>query len=110
MLALLTALTLTSYTITDGDTVRSGDMRLRIWGIDAPEMARAGGQESAEALTKLTAGQELRCEEMDRDRYDRVVARCILPDGRDVACEMVKLGAARDWPKYSGGYYAPCRR
>jgi len=58
----------------------------------------------------LTAGQELRCEEMDRDRYDRVVARCTLPDGRDIACEMVKMGAAWDWPKYSGGYYAPCRR
>ena len=101
---------LTSYSITDGDTIRSGDLRVRIWGIDAPEPGKPGGQASTEALTMLTSGQKLTCEEMDVDRYGRTVARCRLPDGRDIACEMVKMGHAWDWPKYSGGYYAPCRR
>ncbi len=31
-----------------------------------------------------------------------------LPDGRDVACVMVGLGHARDWPEFSGGRYAGC--
>ena len=111
MIAVLaTLIALTSYSITDGDTIRSGDLRLRIWGIDAPEKGRPGGQAATEALTGITAGQPLACEEMDVDRYGRTLARCILPDGRDIACEMVKAGHAWDWPKYSGGYYAACRR
>ena len=28
-----------------------------------------------------------------------------LPDGRDLSAEMVKLGMAVDWPKFSGGKY-----
>lgn len=37
--------------------------------------------------------------------YDRVVAECFLPDGRDLAAELVKAGLALDWPKFSGGKY-----
>ena len=31
--------------------------------------------------------------------------RCYLSDGRDLSAEMVKLGLALDWPKFSGGKY-----
>lgn len=103
-------LILLSFTITDGDTIRAGDVRVRLWGIDAPEMSEAGGQAAKQHLRRITAGQELRCEVVDVDRYGRLVGRCELPGGRDVACEMVADGHARDWPKYSGGYYAGCDR
>lgn len=28
-----------------------------------------------------------------------------MPDGRDLSGEMVKIGMAIDWPKFSGGIY-----
>jgi endonuclease YncB( thermonuclease family) len=35
----------------------------------------------------------------------RCVAQCFLPDGRDLAAELVSAGLALDWPKFSGGKY-----
>lgn len=101
-------LILTAVTITDGDTIRSGSLRVRLWGIDAPEMDESGGPAAKEALRRIIAGQELSCEVKDVDRYRRTVARCEQPDGRDIACEMVAAGMARDWPRYSGGTYRSC--
>lgn len=37
--------------------------------------------------------------------YDRIVAKCYLPDGTDLAAELVRQGLALDWPKFSGGEY-----
>jgi endonuclease YncB( thermonuclease family) len=108
MKTVLAALILSSYSITDGDTLRSGETRIRLWGIDAPEAKRPGGFAATRYLKRLTNGQILTCKPLDKDRYGRVVARCSLPDGTDPACAMVAAGHARDWPRYSGGYYARC--
>lgn len=89
----------------DGDTLRCDGARVRLWGIDAPEMAEPGGQESKSALVALIDGQAVTCEQIDTDRYRRIVARCYV-DGRDVGGMLVTGGWARDWPRYSGGYYA----
>jgi endonuclease YncB( thermonuclease family) len=35
----------------------------------------------------------------------RCAAQCFLPDGRDLAAELVRLGLALDWAKFSGGQY-----
>lgn len=102
-------LILLSYTVVDGDTLRANGVGIRLWGIDAPERKEAGGPEAMAAMERLTAGAELRCEVKDVDPYRRIVARCDLPDGRDLACALVAGGWARDWPKYSGGAYAGCR-
>ena len=57
------------------------------------------------ALHKLCKGQTIRAEVTDVDHYGRAVAKCYLPDGRDLSAEMVKMGLAIDWPKYSGKRY-----
>ncbi len=93
--------------IIDGDTfyLEGVETRLRLWGVDAPERKQPGGAEATEALTALVAGRTLACEEMDRDRYRRIVARCTLDDGRDIARVMIDVGAATEMLRYSGGYY-----
>jgi endonuclease YncB( thermonuclease family) len=93
--------------IIDGDTfyLEGVETRLRLWGVDAPEKNAPGAAEATEALTALIAGKPLTCEEMDRDRYARIVARCTLEDGRDVARIMIDIGAASEMVRYSGGYY-----
>lgn len=88
-----------ALTITDGDTIREGALRVRIWGIDAPEM---------DTRRDLIDGQPVGCNPVDTDRYGRTVAQCWLPDGRDLACEMVRAGWAVDMPRYSKGAYRRC--
>ncbi|MDO5621891.1 MAG: thermonuclease family protein [Paracoccus sp. (in: a-proteobacteria)] len=105
-----TALTLTGYTIVDGDTLRHDGRDLRLWGIDAPERQRPGGQAARRMLDRITDGQPLTCDTIHIDRYNRPVVRCATPAGVDPACEMVRSGHARDWPRYSGGHYAGCGR
>ncbi|SIO36146.1 nuclease homologue [Rhodovulum sp. ES.010] len=108
MSTLAALLMLTAYTIVDGDTLSAGDTGIRLWGIDAPERGEDGAAAATAALADLAGAGPLRCEVKDVDPYRRIVARCVTPDGRDLACELVAQGHARDWPRYSGGAYAGC--
>lgn len=99
---------LIAYLVIDGDTLRGDGLSVRLWGIDAPEMSEAAGGASRAALDALTGGQALTCHVKDVDRYGRTVALCMVPSGEDIACAMVALGHAKDWPKYSNGHYARC--
>lgn len=91
--------------VTDGDTVRIKKTQIRLYGIDAPELNHPYGQTAKWALHRLCKGHTIRAEITEVDRYGRTVARCYLSDGRDLSAEMVKLGLAIDWPKFSGGKY-----
>ena len=74
--------------IIDGDSLRIGEHRIRLHAIDAPELAQTCwnshrqryrcGQYVTNALKKLIQHQTIRCEEQNRDQYDRIVAICYL--------------------------------
>ena len=91
--------------VTDGDTITINKTQVRLFGIDAPELNHPYGQKAKWALVKLCKGHKVRAEITEIDDYGRTVARCTLSDGRDLAAEMVKMGLAIDWPKFSGGVY-----
>ena len=91
--------------VTDGDTIRVKNTQIRLFGIDAPELNHPYGKKAKWALHRLCKGETIRAEITDEDQYGRTVARCYLADGRDLSAEMVKIGLAIDWPKYSGGIY-----
>ena len=95
----------TAYVI-DGDTITIKGVRIRLFGIDAPEIDHPFGQKSKWALVQLCKGQKVEAEILENDHFDRTVAKCLLPDGRDLSAELVKQGLALDWKKYSGGAYA----
>ena len=96
--------------ILDGDTFTlSGESRrIRVWGLDAPEWNHQGGSTATSTLRSLISGKQLRCAVLDVDRYGRLVAQCLLPNGRDIAAEMIRSGAATEYCRYSGGYYGTC--
>ncbi|WP_339348680.1 thermonuclease family protein [uncultured Sphingomonas sp.] len=95
--------------ITDGDTFRttSGE-RIRIAAIDAPETIRSNAKCAAEITRGKASTAELRAliegRAVDLTRtgqsYNRTVAIVRL-DGRDVAAEMVRRGAARPWLRHA---------
>lgn len=87
--------------VIDGDTFRCADRtRVRVWGLDAPELATPAGPASMRAMATMLAGQTLTCQRKGKS-HDRVVARCTLPDGRDIAAEMIRQGQGREWVKFS---------
>ncbi|WP_448325878.1 thermonuclease family protein [Sulfitobacter sp. M13] len=91
--------------VTDGDTITIQKTQVRLYGIDAPELHHPYGKKAKWAMVNLCKGHSIRAEITDEDEYGRTVAKCFLPDGRDLSEEMVKLGLAIDWPKFSGGKY-----
>ena len=91
--------------VIDGDTIDIGGTRIRLSGIDAPEMDHPYGKNAKWTLVNLCKGQEVRAVFEGDLSHDRTVATCYLPDGRDLSAEMVKAGMAIDWKKFSGGKY-----
>ena len=95
--------------VSDGDTlsvqkVENGKfvgevMKIRMFGIDAPEKTQDYGIESKQALEKLVSGKILEIEEKNRDRYGRTVA-VVYVNGQNVNEEMVKNGNAWWYQEY----------
>ena len=95
--------------VSDGDTlsvqkVENGKfvgevMKIRMFGIDAPEKTQDYGIESKQALEKLVSGKTLEIEEKNRDRYGRTVA-VVYVNGKNVNEEMVKNGNAWWYQEY----------
>ncbi|WP_289296501.1 thermonuclease family protein [uncultured Reyranella sp.] len=98
-----------AQTVTDGDTIKFGGTTYRLWGIDAPEATQWCGDYPAGVLATamlemLMKGRgPVECERKDTDRYGRIVAICRV-DGRDIGKEMVRIGMAWAFIRYSQDY------
>jgi endonuclease YncB( thermonuclease family) len=99
--------------IVDGDSLEVAGVRIRLFGIDAPEARQqcrdakrepyACGREATRVLDRLIGGRTVTCKRVALDRYDRDVATCEVV-GRDLGDAMVRAGHARDYG--SRGRYA----
>lgn len=80
--------------VTDGDTVVLTDgRRIRLYGIDAPEMHQPQGTEARAFLARLVGGKEVSVTVRARDLYGRTVAE--LRMGNESVNEaMVRAGYA----------------
>ncbi|MEZ5675067.1 MAG: thermonuclease family protein [Thalassovita sp.] len=58
---------------------------MRLAGIDAPELDHPWGKKAKWELVQLCKGQVITAELEPDISYDRVVATCLLPDGRDLS-------------------------
>ncbi|MEM5471286.1 thermonuclease family protein [Hoeflea sp. AS60] len=91
--------------VIDGDTIVIRETRIRLAGIDAPELDQPWGKSAKFAMIGLCRGKVITAEVLEGESYDRVVAKCFLPDGTDLSAALVKQGLALDWAKFSGGAY-----
>lgn len=88
--------------ITDGDTLTLTDRtRVRLLGLDAPELAHPNQREEPLARTARTRLEtlappgtvlRLRTDAQDHDRYGRLLAHAYLPDGRNLSAELLRAG------------------
>ena len=101
-----------SLQVIDGDTLKIGEKRFRIFGIDTPEKNQtcttnnrqwACGLVATSELIKLVAGKTVVCKKRDVDRYKRIVAVCLTDNG-DVGKAMVASGWALAYRQYSLDY------
>ena len=86
-------------TIVDGDTLDvsgpQGQWRVRLVGMNAPEVGECFATESTDALRFLTTGELVLVTDVsDADRYDRKLRYIETIDGIDVGAEMVRNGFA----------------
>lgn len=83
--------------VVDGDTVDitgpDGEIRVRLYGIDAPELNQRYGREARGLLEAAADSDDVLIDPMERDQYGRVAA-VLYVDGRNINRELVKSGAA----------------
>lgn len=98
--------------VIDGDTLEIAGQKVRLFGIDAPELDQrcdqdgrvwACGLAARDMLTGAVGRQRLTCAVQDIDRYGRNVAICFAGD-QDVAALVVRNGMAIAYRRYSGRY------
>jgi len=108
MLSLLLTTTLVGCIATDGDSLRCGRERVRLLGIDAPELAPCPPRRrcapgdpfaSRDNLRKLVQDQTVEVVRIGADRYGRTLAM-VHSAKRNLSCEQLRQGFAvyrRDW-------------
>ncbi len=91
--------------VVDGDTlkilVNRQEIRVRLYGIDCPERRQPFGKRAKQFASELAFGKTVTLIEHGRDRYGRLVAEVILPDGRSLNRELVRAGLAWWYRRYA---------
>lgn len=102
-----------SVRVIDGDTFDVDGVRVRLHGIDAPEVDQTCthpqrgvwpcGAFVRDELRDRYDGRTAFCQEIEMDRYGRVVGKCFV-DGRDINEVIVSDGLAEAYRDYSMDY------
>jgi endonuclease YncB( thermonuclease family) len=105
--------------VVDGDTLEIHGIRIRLWGVDAPESTQLCrgedslqyhcGAQAANDLDAFIAWRPVNCSPLNLDPYGRTVATCSI-GGSDLGEWLVRKGLALDWPQYSKGRYGEAQR
>jgi micrococcal nuclease len=101
-----TSITGKTVAIVDGDTLEvlheGTPVRVRLYGIDAPEKHQAFGRRAKRYLRVLALQHEVTVTVRDIAQDGRLVGEVRLADGRNLSQELVKAGLA-----WHDGQYAP---
>jgi endonuclease YncB( thermonuclease family) len=100
----------------DGDTLKSANAEVRLYGIDAPELYQTCtdldgkawdcGRAAQAKLKSLVARRAVDCEPKSRDKFNRVVAVCYTSATPDLGEALVREGLALNFGGDTAGPYA----
>lgn len=85
-----------TITVLDADNVQH---KIRLAGIDAPELKQAFGSKAKQGLSGMVAGRDVRIAWRSRDRYGRILGE-VYAGGRWVNREMVEAGLAWHYVRF----------
>jgi len=90
--------------VSDGDTITvlkdKMQIKVRLYGVDAPEKSQAFGSRARQFTSDLVFGKTVEVKPTDTDRYGRTVA-WVFVDGRNLNEEIVRAGLAWHYKRYS---------
>lgn len=99
--------------VIDGDTIKQGRNRIRLYAIDAPELKQKCednngkewncGKVARMTLYQIILGKKVICKIRGMDFYNRKIGICYA-DGMDINEYMIKEGMAISYDKYSKIY------
>lgn len=91
--------------VADGDTLTvlqdRQQIRIRLYGIDCPEKGQPFHARASRRTAELAQGRTVTVRTESRDRYGRLVAWVILPDGRSLNEILVAEGMAWHFRRYA---------
>ena len=102
--------------VSDGDSLRSGALQIRLFGIDAPELNQeckdqngkiwgCGIAAHRQLVTLIGTKKELQCNLRDVDHYGRLIMQCFT-GSTDIGAAMVQSGHALAYRHFSNLYIA----
>jgi endonuclease YncB( thermonuclease family) len=91
--------------VADGDTItvllRGRGEKIRLNGVDCPERGQAYGKRAKQFTSQMVFGRTVTLQTHGRDKYGRLLADVLLPDGASLNRELVRAGYAWWYRKYS---------
>ena len=106
-------LSTTKVIITDGDTIKFNNKKIRLHGIDTPEIKQLCKNKNGQdykcgvkaklALITLISSNQVKCSVHGKDRYKRLIATCFIKN-ININEWLVKEGWALAYRRYSKDY------
>jgi endonuclease YncB( thermonuclease family) len=91
--------------ITDGDTLtvlhNRQQIRIRLYGVDCPEPGQPFHTRATQRTAALAHGKNVTVRPQSNDRYGRIVAWIVLPDGRTLNEVLLAEGLAWHYRRYA---------
>ena len=90
--------------ITDGDTIKvltpdNRQVKIRLYGVDAPEKKQAFGTKAKEFLSSLIFGETVEIQPISIDLYGRTIAKVWI-HGKDVGLTCIEYGYCWHYVQY----------
>lgn len=90
--------------VSDGDTIKvmylGKPERIRLFGVDCPEMGQDFGRRAKQFTASMVFGKTVHVERVSRDRYSRTVA-WVSVQGSSVNRELIRAGLAWWYRRYA---------
>lgn len=93
--------------VSDGDTIvvinKGEKIKIRLYGIDAPESTQSYGQYCKNQLINLLDGKKITLDIKNKDNYGRSVG-IVYANNEDINAKMVQIGCAWAYQNYTKKY------